>query len=783
MRIFEHRREIATDEISRQSLLWLTIAFIGATLPFWGIVPAFAHLTVVGLAIWRYRIQVTGGRLPHILVRTTLFFLAIAATLFQHRTIFGMEAATLMLLILAGLKLLEMRAERDFVVLACLTIFLILNSLFFYAGLPVFCYGAMIVGLTFAALMRMGTGVHEKLPVGPILGGVTTLFLQALPLIAVLYLFFPRLSGVFGGSLVTETATTGMSETMNPGDFAGLSLNDDPVMRVVFPDDNVPATRDMYWRAMVLWDGNGFSWSNGSGRIRESSFQPVAPRFEGRMVRQRITLEPHHDRWLFCLDRPTGRTPRSARYVPAGAFLRAEKNINSAFQYEVISAVSPSSGPLTRQQENVLRGKARNPGIELTEGLRKVTAEWLKDGLRPGDFLREMGNHIGLARRPFSEDEKHEIIERWKKTEIQDAEALCQIAFELMDEKDLLKEKNIIRDFAGRARRYLWKSIDEDAVAQAAMNYFQENDFRYTTAPGPYGREEAGIDEFMLERRRGFCEHYAASVATLLRTCGVPARVVIGYQGGTYNRIGNYYHIREYDAHAWAEYYSRTKGWTRLDPTLVVAPDRIDFGMEAFSLLEDSGVQAAADRLRILNSLSSRVGLENVHYELGLLWDTIEYQWSSIFLTYDSESQDELLGILRIGGRDTPFIWLAVSLLLLGILIAVYVAATAFWSMRKPLRRAPPSFYKTFLRKLRSSGLSLAPHEGPRDFSVRAKMEFPALHQLITEITSAYESMRYGEKSIPKSDLDDLHRRVRQINVRRFAPSPSSPSPNAETKK
>ena len=64
--------------------------------------------------------------------------------------------------------------------------------------------------------------------------------------------------------------------------------------------------------------------------------------------------------------------------------------------------------------------------------------------------------------------------------------------------------------------------------------------------------------------------------AWLLRAAGIPARVVIGYQGGELNPMGNYLIVRQSDAHAWTEVWLEDSGWTRVDPTSAVAPERID---------------------------------------------------------------------------------------------------------------------------------------------------------------------------------------------------------------
>ena len=114
---------------------------------------------------------------------------------------------------------------------------------------------------------------------------------------------------------------------------------------------------------------------------------------------------------------------------------------------------------------------------------------------------------------------------------------------------------------------------------RAVLRYFHEQDFGYTLTP-PLLRGNF-LDEFLFESRRGYCEHYAAAFALLMRHLGFPSRLVVGYQGGEWNSAGGYLVVRQADAHAWTEVWLEDRGWTRVDPTAAVAPERIELGMGA----------------------------------------------------------------------------------------------------------------------------------------------------------------------------------------------------------
>lgn len=84
------------------------------------------------------------------------------------------------------------------------------------------------------------------------------------------------------------------------------------------------------------------------------------------------------------------------------------------------------------------------------------------------------------------------------------------------------------------------------------------------------------MDYFWFDSRKGFCEHYASAVTVVLRAADIPARVIVGYQGGEWNPLAKYLTIKQYDAHAWVEYWQKDFGWKQLDPTAFISPSRID---------------------------------------------------------------------------------------------------------------------------------------------------------------------------------------------------------------
>ena len=111
-------------------------------------------------------------------------------------------------------------------------------------------------------------------------------------------------------------------------------------------------------------------------------------------------------------------------------------------------------------------------------------------------------------------------------------------------------------------------------LVERALAHIRSDDYYYTLLAPALGGNPT--DEFLFETRCGFCEHYASAFALLMRIGGVPARVVVGYQGGELTTLGNWYLISQADAHAWIEVWLDGRGWMRVDPTAAVAPQRIE---------------------------------------------------------------------------------------------------------------------------------------------------------------------------------------------------------------
>jgi len=311
----------------------------------------------------------------------------------------------------------------------------------------------------------------------------------------------------------------------------------------------------------------------------------------------------------------------------------------------------------------------------------------------------------------------------------------------------------IPRDFNPRAQQLAagWRASQSgnEAIMRAALDYFNREGFQYTLEPPALGVHN--VDDFLFETHKGFCEHYASSFVFLMRAAGVPARVVTGYQGGAYNSLGNYYIVRQSDAHAWAEVWLRERGWVRVDPTAAIAPARVQSGLAAAIL--DSGQAGGGGAALSFMARTQSPWLINLRLQLDLL----TYRWDQWVLGYNPERQFAFL--TRMGMKDIT--WQNMAYTMLGG-IALLVGLFALLMLRRLLPRNADKVQAAWLKlckKLAKSGLPRAAHEGPQDYVQRISLIRPRLSAELNELCRRYIALRY-EKQLNKQALREFQRRV-----------------------
>ena len=260
--------------------------------------PLWVSLTCALTLSWRSLITVRGTRLPPSLILLPLTIMAMGGIFVTYKTLLGREAGVAMAVLLVAFKMLEMHARRDLFVVIYLCFFLVVTN-FFYSqtiatGLMMM---ASIVALLTAQLSFQYTGAVPSLSKRLLLGAKILGF--AAPAALLLFLLFPRLQGpLWGMPSDAAGASTGMSNTMSPGNLSNLAQSEEIAFQAKF-DGRAPDQSQLYWRGLVLGDFDGRTWSG-----RHSVSTPGALTGRGRLLAYQVTLEPHNDRWLFALDMP-----------------------------------------------------------------------------------------------------------------------------------------------------------------------------------------------------------------------------------------------------------------------------------------------------------------------------------------------------------------------------------------------------------------------------------------------------------------------------------------------
>jgi transglutaminase-like putative cysteine protease len=300
------------------------------------------------------------------------------------------------------------------------------------------------------------------------------------------------------------------------------------------------------------------------------------------------------------------------------------------------------------------------------------------------------------------------------------------------------------------ARELRARSSSDGTYVAAVLEFLRTGGFKYTLTPPTLGAN--AVDDFLFNTRLGFCGHFASAFVALMRAAGVPAHVVTGYLGGDWNPIGGYFVIRQSDAHAWAEVWLEGRGWTRVDPTAVVEPQRLNRGI--LDLLPEAG-SAQARFVRHSTWLTAMVQR----------WDAANAWWTEHVVKFDFRSQ---IGILLFLGIDSPDArdlgWAFAAALLL------WMAWIAWQHERSPGERRSDRLaraYARLCRKLGKVGLDRAPHQGPLSYADSVTLRRPDLAGPVRSLLELYAKLRFGSTSDnpDQAEIAAFERRIRHFKV------------------
>ncbi len=602
--------------------------------------PVWVLVTIAVSGVIRLLLARRGLGPPPRAVRLIISVVAIALLFLRFRTFNGLAAGTALLALTAGLKLLETANKRDIYVITLIIYFVSISALLEGESFLLLAYLIGVCWLTTATLLRLTT-TRPAPPWPRSLRYAGRILSQALPLALVFWLFFPR----FGGPLWQMpdeggTATSGLSDSMSPGDINDLAMSDEIAFRVRF-STAPPPPEERYWRGPVLHDFDGHSWRRSYPLA--VGVPPLTD--QGPAYRYTLSLEPHAHNWIFALDWPS-------QWDLPHATLNGD--------YTLVQP-DPVSRPLD---------------VVATSYTRVQSSEPLNEPLRRRD----------LALPTKSNPRSRQL-----------AQAMRSEHPEVMD------------------------------YVRSVLAMFTEQPFYYTLTPPKLSDDS--VDEFLFDTKRGFCGHYASAFAALMRAAGIPAHVVTGYQGGTFNRFADYWILRQSDAHAWDEIWIDGHGWLRVDPTAAIAPERVERGLR--------------DTVSAGQPLVSRWQRRTPWLaDTRLRLDALRELWRERILLFNQDSQAHLLELLGIPEPDgEKLVLVLAAALTLGL-------AWLTWQVRRELDPARKEqvirVYSRLCDKLAALGLARAPHEGAEAYAARIAEQRPDLGAAVGELCRQYSSLRYA---------------------------------------
>ncbi|RYY79896.1 MAG: DUF3488 domain-containing protein [Moraxellaceae bacterium] len=624
--------------------------------------------------------------------------IGLSIILVTYHTIVGVEAGVAFLALCLLGKLLELKQRRDSYIVLTLSLFVVASLFLFEQSIFNAVMAMLAILAVFYALLQQNINpdllyhhsaqlkahVPEAMsPSGGLWKPLLRLFLQAIPLLIVLFIFFPRIPPLWSVPVNQSQGKTGMSDQMSPGNIASLSQSTALAFRVLDKQNNLakdlPPRSALYWRGLVLSQFDGVTWSALKDYRADNpvwagmQYQPEWFRqtFVGKVnagFEYQVLLEPTQQQWLFALDVPYSRM--------RGVALTREYNLKSARDvYQQLSYDALQINDLQRDTE---------------------LPEWLKQA--------------NLRLPPNSNPRTRQVAQQ------------------------------VFNQLGRNPERY----------ANYWLNWIRRENFVYTLEPPVLSGHR--IDQFLFESRRGFCEHYSSAYTFLMRAAGIPARVVVGYQGGQLSPDRQSWEVRQLDAHAWVEIWLAGRGWVRVDPTAAVAPERVEKGMSNF-MQDNQQVfgEGAFNRLR--SSQFQFLGRARV-------WaDYASYVWQRDVVGFDQSQQQGLLQ--RLFGIKSMYAQVAWMVGAFISLLAIIVGLM-WWRRRKvwhPLD-APLQQLSRKLSKDKDSKENLARGEAEGVVNWLQRLAaYPAYEKSALALMQLYQKARYA----PLQDEDAQLKIIQQM--------------------
>ena len=568
-----------------------------------------------------------------------------------------------------------------------------------------------------------------------VLAGMSAVVLAASLLV---FFAFPRIGlGFFAPKTRDALQMTGFSESVELGNHGVIRDNPAVVIRVEF-DERPKDTTNMHWRMMSFDNYDGHSWSR-----TLNSKQNSLPRVEGDDSR-----------------RVSGLSTRQSQQSLAQVFDGSGKISHLQVYLEPLGTTLL---PTLWTSESIRLG---SESISVPVGPRSGRVE--RD--KYGDIHHTVADQVGLIYQLWA----------WETPGTMPVDTAPDAFLQLPP----LSER--FQPFADS----IAPGAQEPAlIAEGIKSYLQQN-YTYTTDLPQVG--VSPIESFLFETRRGHCEYFATSATILLRARGVPARIVNGFLGGSWNSVGSFLAVRQGDAHTWVEYFDANRGWVMIDPTPA-------------SLLEppNAAVDAARQYYDAMKLFWTKWIIE---YDLNSQLDVFR-RLATSFKTpgtsQDTKSEDDPDGqpvpwgpwVLALA--SLALAWLFASSMLknrrdvrwlaLGVVLIAIAAAATGWAIfevttataaaasalvgaglawiRRPRVSSIDQAWFIVERAAKAAGIQRQSDEGPEHFLDRLALAVPTQSAAIGTFQSRYLAARFGANSTQSDIIEAAERLAKSISA------------------
>ncbi len=384
-----------------------------------------------------------------------------------------------------------------------------------------------------------------------------------------------------------------------------------------------------------------------------------------------------------------------------------------------------------------------------------------------GQFLAVQSDPTGAIYLPFPTSSRIEYTVQSRPAAVASADLQFQPALytEVFSQHFLQLPESSER-VGALAREITQSKTSAYEKAQAIEAYLSRN-YRYSLDIAS-GMQRRPLEEFLFERKTGYCEHYATAMVVLLRNVGVPARLVTGFLATEWNEYGNYYLVRQRDAHAWVEVHLPSSGWVTMDPTPAVSEPAGDSQWFAASRVIDTlrlrwnrfFVQYnAADQLAVMRGLKEGTTVVR------------DRAWSSVssILAPAGDFAGKLLS--RVVEGNVRLMVGFLSFVGLGLGLVIWLVQRKPWSRWNSSNSSHgqhaviTQIYRNVLKQSARHGIIKPEQATPREFLLVVKNQWAAAAEFVSTITELYCRRRFGRMMLTQQEIDLAYHSLRQLTL------------------